>query len=76
MYRLLQPEFQVVSQVRAALHTRAAPASTTEDVTEHVAENIAETRTATRAVTAAKPRPAVHARMPELVIGGAFLRIG
>jgi hypothetical protein len=73
--RLLEVEFEFVAQVGAAEYLRPAATSTTEDVAEDVAENVAEgvTRIETGATATTH---AVHARVAELVVGRALLRIG
>jgi hypothetical protein len=76
VHRLFQVDLQVVAQVRAAPHPRllaaARPGGGAEDVAEDIAEDVAEA--APRAATA--PGARLDAGMAELIVGGAFARVG
>jgi hypothetical protein len=72
---LFEVERELVAQVGAAEGAAAAAApAAAEDVAEHVAEDVAERVAGVEARAAATRR--VEARMAELVVGRAFLRIG
>ena len=70
--RLLQRELEIVLQVRAAVGARTASAGAggAEDVAEHGIEDVAEAGRA--AETRAGGRGRVHARVAELIVGGAL----
>ncbi len=71
---LLEVERQFVAQVGAAKGARPAAAAAAEDVAEHVAEDVAEgVRGVEAGSTAAR---GVEARVTELVVGRALLRVG
>ncbi len=68
MRRLLERDLEVVAQVGAAEHARAAGAAAAEDLAEDVAEDVAEAAGLARA----HARLRVDAGVAELVVGGAL----
>jgi hypothetical protein len=71
---LLELQLDLVAQVRAPEHPRAAAPPGAEDVAEDLAEDVAE-GVPRPETAAAGPRAAADPRMPELVIGGALARV-
>jgi hypothetical protein len=69
--RLLERNLQVVAQVGAAKDRGTAAASAAEDLAEDVAEDVAESAHA----AAARRRLRIDAGVPELVVGGALVRV-
>ena len=69
---LLERDLEVVAQVRAAEDRRAAAACAAEDLPEDVAEDVAE---AAHAGASGARRVRIDARVAELVVRGALLRI-
>ena len=75
-HRLRQIQLELVAQVGAAEHLRAAAAArAAEDVAEHVAEDVAEAIGA-EAAAAAAARGRLEAGVTVLVVGGALVRVG
>ena len=77
--RLIELQLQLITQIRATKHLRAASAASAargaKDVAEHVAEDVAEC-IAGRTAASAAARRGLDAGMTVLVIDGALLRIG
>jgi hypothetical protein len=75
-HRIFKRYFEIVANVFAAVHARAATApALSEDIaeTEEVAEDIAEVRE--NGFVEARSAGPVHALMTEPVVSGALLRI-
>ncbi len=70
-HRLLQIQFEFVAQVCAAENLRSAALAAGKDIAEHFAENIAECFAGAEAAAAV----ALQARMSELIVNGALMRI-
>src|SRR5580658_3940432 len=75
-HRLGKLQLQLVAQIRATEHLRAATAAAAaEDVAEHIAEDVAEGIGAEAAPAAAAPGR-LDPGMPVLVVGRALVRVG
>ncbi len=70
-HRFLQIQFEFVAQIRAAKYLGAAALPAGEYVAEHLAENVAEGIAGTESAAAAP----LQARMAELIVDGALLRV-
>ena len=68
-HRLLEIELELVAQIGAAKHLRAAALAAGEDIAEHLAENVAERLAGAESAAAA----ALESGMPELVVDRALL---
>src|SRR5690606_31102067 len=75
---LLQRQFQLIAQVGAPEHLRAATATAAaEDVTEHITEDVAEVRARAETVAAGATAPLrIQAFMAVLVIDGPLGGVG
>ena len=71
--RLFERDLEVVAQVRAAEDGRAPAARAAEDLAEDVAEDVAEV--AAHAGARAGSRMRIDARVPELIVRRALLRV-
>ena len=76
-HRLVEIELELVLEIRAAKHLRAAAAATsaTEDVAEHLAEHFAKGVGARVTAAPAALARSIDARVPMLVVDGALLAV-
>jgi hypothetical protein len=73
--RLLERDLKVVAEVRAAIDAARTGAATAAATAEQVAEDVPERIGETAEAGAAHSSGLIDARVPELVVGGALLRV-